>query len=84
MTGMILIDLQKAFDTIDHDILLEKCIAWVSPSQQYSDLVIYLTNRLFSANVGNEFSSPGRLSCGVPWGSILGPLLFLMYLNDKL
>ena len=43
----------------------------------------YLTNRLFSVNVGNEFSSPGELSCGVPQGLIIGRLSCLLYVNDK-
>ena len=42
----------------------------------------YLTNRLFSVSVGNEFTFPGKLPCGVPQGSILGLLLFLLYVNE--
>ena len=42
----------------------------------------YLQDRPFSVNIGKEYSTPGFLSCGVPQGSILGPLIFLMYVND--
>ena len=66
MTGMVLIDLQKAFDTIDHDILLKKmkligfsdtCIKWFQS---------YLINRVFFVSVEKSFSSEGNLKCGVP------------------
>ena len=80
--GLILIDLQKAFDTTDHEILLKKmgCIG-------FSQKVIlwfesYLSGRTFKANIDRKFSDPGNLTCGVLQGSILGPILFLLYVND--
>ena len=82
LTGMILIDLQKAFDTIDHSILLEKMNCLVFAEKTIAWFTSYLTNRSFIVNVGKESSSPGKLSCRVPQGLILGPLLFLFYVND--
>ena len=81
-TGMILFDLQKAFDTIDHEILINKLEFLGFSRNVILWFKSYLSNRKFKVNLNKIFSEPGKLLCGVPQGSILGPLLFLLYIND--
>ena len=81
--GMILVDLQKAFDTLGHGILLEKMKYfgfWVSVIIWFES---YLSNRKFFVCI-DVFSEAGALKYRVPQGSILAPLLFLLYVNDLL
>ena len=78
--GMVLLDLQKAFDTVDHDIMLWKLKAiGVSSTEWFSS---YLSGRQQTVSISGSQSCFLDIACGVPQGSILGPLLFLIYVND--
>ena len=79
---MILIDLQKAFDTIDRKILIEKmkCVGFSNDVTKWFER--YLSKGKFSVHVENSFSDKALIICGVTQGSISGPLLLLLYVND--
>ena len=76
------IDFKKAFDTINHKILLQKLPYFGLSNTMINWIGNYLTNRRQRCTVNGTSSGELTITCGVPQGSILGPLLFLMYVND--
>jgi len=79
-TGAVLLDLQKAFDTVDHTILIKKMEKIGLGSLKW--FRSYLSNRKQIVEINGKQSDSKTVTCGVPQGSILGPLLFLIYVND--
>ena len=79
---LLLIDLSSAFDTIDHPILLNTLSNTIGVKDRcLSCFAAYLQHRQYTVLIASEQSKPHKLTCGVPQGSVLGPLLFTIYVT---
>ena len=78
LTGAVFLDLSKAFDTVDHNLLLHKLESVGLLDDAVNWFQSYLTNRKQRTSVGDTLSVAAPITVAVPQGSILGPLLFLI------
>ena len=79
--GAVLVDLSKAFDTLSHELLIAKLTAYGFNNESFKLIRSQLTNRWKRTKTNKIFSRWTELLQGVPEGSVLGPLLFNIYLN---
>ena len=82
INSTIVLDVKKAFNTIDHDILLRKLGHYGISNTELEFFRSYVCNRLQCYSVNGHTSSFKTISCGGPQGSILSSLLFIIYMND--
>ena len=82
LSGDVFVDLRKAFDLVDHRIALSKLSVYLNSSNSLSFFCSYLKNRVQLVFIRGSYSSEGTVKYGVPQGSVLGPVLFCIYIND--
>ena len=82
INGVLFLDLKKAFDTVDHEILLQKLYLYGIKGTSYAWFKSYIQNRKQICSMNGKKSHPIEIRCGVPQGSNLGPILFLLCIND--
>ena len=78
----VFLDLTKALDLVNHKLLLQKLTAYKFGSNTQLWFQSYLTSHFQQVNILGKLSNPQQISAGVSQGSVLGPLLFLVYIND--
>ena len=82
ITCGIFLDLKKAFDTVDHTVLKQKLIAMGIRGLPFDLISSYLANSYQFTCINSTKSDKNLINHGVPQGSVLGPILFLLYIND--
>ena len=82
MNSVVFLDIRKVFDTIDHQIFIKKLSQYGIQDDELEFFESCLENRIQCCSVNGKLSDRQKIEYGVPQGSILGPLLFIIYMND--
>ena len=82
LTGVLMIDLSKAFDLVDHSLLLRKLKIYRCSEDAFTWCTSYLSERTQRVDINGQISNPSDNKCDVPQGSILRPLFFIVFIND--
>ena len=82
MNSVVFLDVKTVFDTVNHQIMLDNRKCYGIQEDELAFFTSYLSDWQQCCNVNNVLSSTRKITCGVQQGSILGPLLFIIYMND--